>query len=78
MYRFNVDPETFEIFTPLNDPIPEELQAIIIFPYRQIIQNDSFELIRLKFQEGIFIIHKYPNTPIYIDKVPYYFTLRCV
>lgn len=78
VYRFNYNSVTNKVQSPIGDPLPQEFIDLVILPYRFLIEQDAFELLRLRYEERVFIIHKYPNSPVCIGNTFYYFTLRCL
>lgn len=77
VYRFNYNSDQQTVEFPIGDPIPPELVQLVILPNRFLIEQDCFELLRVRYKEGVFIIHKYPDSPVMIGQKLYYFTLRC-
>lgn len=74
VFRFNVSDENGITF-PSTDPAPDCIYTLLD-AYFDVLINDSFRLLRLRFDNVTYIISKYPNSPVYIERVPYYFTIK--
>lgn len=75
VYRFNYNSDLNRLEFPENDPIPEDLQKIIL-PYRFLLENESFELLRLCYVDQKVVIQKYTQPCLCYKGTFYYLTIR--
>lgn len=75
IYRFNYNPDTQKLDCPDNDPIPTSLHPIIL-AHRFLIEQESFELLRMYYEGKIFIIQKFKQAALTYKGVFYYYTFK--
>lgn len=75
VYRFNYNSDTQNVDYPSNDPIPEKLVNVIL-ANRFLIEQDSFELLRMFFEHTRLVIQKFIKPSLVYKGVSYYYTLR--
>lgn len=75
VYRFNYNSDLQVIECPDNDVIPADLQSVVL-AHRFEIEQDGFELLRVRYGSQVFILSKYTQAALVYKGVSYFYTLK--
>lgn len=75
IYYFNYNSNLQRIETPIGRELPAALHSLVM-ANRFLIENDAFELLRMRYDGKAYVIRRENYCPIMIGQVQYNYSIR--